>query len=194
MDPNDPIKTATPMLDAIIEWGKDNHIKDRIWRAHQQRGGWEGWVQVELAIYLGEFFKNTLFPGREIKVTREEYTYGETQQRSDILFTTIRENGTVFYNAIELKCETLNTGKAGFRLEVKNDCTKVDNAKPKESFAPCAAWVLAFSTTPDANLSDLKVGQRNLERYKNTIPIAHGLEITLWWGTRDVKESEMEDN
>ncbi|KAG7087365.1 hypothetical protein E1B28_013338 [Marasmius oreades] len=187
------MNTTNPILGAIIDWGKNHHIKDRIRQAYQQRGGWEGWVQLELAIYLEDFFLNNKYPDCEIKVTREEYTYGETQKRSDILFMTTKSAYHIFYNAIELKCEAKNTGAAGFKLEVKKDCEKVDNAKPKGSFAPCTTWVVAFSTTPDANLSDLKVGQRKLEKYKDTIPIVQDLEITLWWGTRDVKESQVKD-
>ena len=108
------------MFEQIIKWANSEDIAPKIEEAYEQRGGWEGWVQVELAIYLKRVFEREMYPGSTVKVTREDYIYGESSDRSDLLLKTTRF-GSTFYNALELKCES-KLGAKSFRTKVKQDC------------------------------------------------------------------------
>ncbi|KAK1221992.1 hypothetical protein PQX77_015171, partial [Marasmius sp. AFHP31] len=151
------------IMNKIVEWGNANGAK--IEQAYSFNGGWEGWVQVELAIVFKQAFQHD-FPGATITVTREDAVYG-TNQRSDILIST-RRPGNNFTNMLELKCETSRAGgDAAFAAAVAADCTKVNNAAIANQFLPCKAWVIAFSAT--RNLTNLAVGGANLRAYPSTI-------------------------
>ncbi|KAG7086880.1 hypothetical protein E1B28_002800 [Marasmius oreades] len=168
--------TRNGIMNEIVRWGNANG--DKISEAYGFIGGWEGWVQVELAIA----FKKA-FPG--ITISREDAVYQGNNQRSDILFTT--RNPTLFTNMLELKCETSRAGgAAAFAAAAQADCTKVNNGLINQRLIPCKAWVIAFSVT--RNLTNLTVGepghQRNLRAYPDTIR-AGNHTITLYWGWKD---------
>ena len=170
-----------PIVNKIVEWGNANG--DKIDQAYGFVGGWEGWVQVELAIAFKRAFEG---PGSTVTVSREDPVYQGNNQRSDILFTT--RNGTNrFTNMLELKCETSRAGgAAAFATAVGADCTKVNTGLINNQITPCKAWVIAFSVT--RNLTNLTVGepgnQRNLRAYPDTIR-AGARTITLYVGYRD---------
>ncbi|KAK1224580.1 hypothetical protein PQX77_012518 [Marasmius sp. AFHP31] len=174
--------TKNPMFEQIIRFMNEEDTAWKIEQAYEQRGGWEGWLQVELAIYLKKVFEHDLFPGCTVNVTREDYIYGESSMRSDILLKTT-VNGRTFYNALELKCETY-LGGSSFRRKVKDDCEKIDDANLGGQYRPCTAWVVAFSVTKD--LSSLTVGERNLEVYPGKIKVGD-LPLKMYWGRKDFK-------
>ncbi|KAG7095510.1 hypothetical protein E1B28_006249 [Marasmius oreades] len=172
-----------PIMNKIVEWGNANG--EKIEQAYSFNGGWEGWVQVELAIAFKRAFEG---PGSTVTVTREDLVYQGNNQRSDILFTT-RRGAERFTNMLELKCETSRAGgAAAFAAAVQADCAKVNNGLINNQFTPCKAWVIAFSVT--RNLTNLTVGvdqnnqPRHLRAYPDTIR-AGGRTITLYYGWRD---------
>ncbi|KAL0575494.1 hypothetical protein V5O48_006479 [Marasmius crinis-equi] len=169
--------STSGIINKIVDWGNANG--DKLEAAYGLHGGWEGWVQVELAIAFKRAFESEN-PGSTITVTREDSVYGGTNQRSDILITT-RGGGRDFTNMLELKCESI-AGAAGFSGQVKGDCDKVDKGLINNQFKPCKAWIIAFSVTKD--LSNLKVDNKNLVAYPKQIR-AGRLTITLWWGAKD---------
>ncbi|KAH7879303.1 uncharacterized protein C8R40DRAFT_590845 [Lentinula edodes] len=163
-----------PIMESIADWA--DYKSAEIKAAYDQKGGWEGWVQVELARHLQQYF------GHEgvAEVTREEYVYNGTDQRSDLLITTTKTNGDAFTNMFELKCESSgNSGK--FRTEVKADCAKINNGVWNAKYNPCKAWIVAFGVSK--TVGDFVVGGANLKEYHRKIQ-AGGTQITLWWGTR----------
>lgn len=167
------------ILNKIVEWGNANGPK--LEAAYGFHGGWEGWVQVELAIAFKQAFEHD-FPGSTITVTREDTVYRGTNQRSDSLIST-KGAGRDFTNMLELKCESV-AGAAGFSGQVAGDCTKIDNGLVDNRYLPCKAWVIAFSVTK--NLSNLSVGGKNLAAYSKHIQ-AGRTTITIWWGAKDFK-------
>ncbi|KAL0067753.1 hypothetical protein AAF712_005193 [Marasmius tenuissimus] len=168
------------IMNKIVEWGNANGNK--IEQAYSFNGGWEGWVQVELAMVMKQTFESEN-RGATITVTREDPVYG-TAQRSDLLITT-RRPGNNFTNMFELKCEASRAGgAAAFAAAVGADCTKVNNAAIANQYLPCKAWVVAFSATRD--LTNLAVGGANLKAYPKKIT-AGAMTITLYWGSKDFK-------
>ncbi|KAL0067751.1 hypothetical protein AAF712_005191 [Marasmius tenuissimus] len=166
------------MIHDIVEWGNKNGAK--IAEAYSFNGGWEGWVQVELAMAMKKAFSHD-FPGYGITVTREDVVY-DNKQRSDLLISTSKA-GQHFTNMLELKCETSRVGGASaFRTAVAADCDKVNKGQiTAMKYLPCKAWVIAFSVTKD--LKDLKVEGVNLQAYPKRID-AKPITITLYYGVK----------
>ncbi|KIK55835.1 hypothetical protein GYMLUDRAFT_87501 [Collybiopsis luxurians FD-317 M1] len=164
------------LLNTIADWANANASK--LGEAYQLKGGWEGWTQVELALYLKRAYGQQ-FPGSVVTVTREDKVYNGTNERSDLLLTT-RTGGRLFTNMIELKCESI-ANSAAFPGEVAADCTKIDTGGIKAQYRPCTAWVVAFSISRD--VGHLQVGGKALVRYR-TIQ-AGGTQITMWTGRKD---------
>ncbi|KAJ4490752.1 hypothetical protein J3R30DRAFT_131739 [Lentinula aciculospora] len=164
------------VMEKILEWANDVVNAEKIEKAYNQKGGWEGWVQVELAMYLQK-----VLGGQGIAtILREQNVYNGNSQKCDFLIKTQKENGEYFTNMFELKCES--SGNAGkFRTEVRDDCTKIANGVWNTEFNPCEAWIVAFSVTK--NVADFMVGGRNLRRYYKTIQ-AGQIQMSVWWGSR----------
>ena len=66
-------------------------------RNYNQKGGWEGWAQIELALALKFMYSDW-------KVTREQHVFLNTRKKVDLLLTKENESSYI----IELKCESLN--------------------------------------------------------------------------------------
>ena len=79
----------------IFKWAQGK--QDQINRAFRMKGGWEGWLQVELALWL-EGKPETA------SVVREQHVYSSSSQAVDLLVTS--KSGT--RHMIELKCESVN--------------------------------------------------------------------------------------
>ncbi|KAJ3745982.1 hypothetical protein DFH05DRAFT_901333 [Lentinula detonsa] len=165
------LPSPNPVMEKIVDWGNNYVNAQKIAAAYNQKGGWEGWVQVELAIVLQQHFGGD----GQATVLREQYVYNGTQQRCDILIDTKKYNGEHFTNMFELKCES--SGNAGnFRTEVEKDCTKIGGGVWKCS--PCTWWIVGFGVTQD--IGDLKVKGVNLKKYHRDIQVGEG-RVTLWW-------------
>ncbi|KAH6909326.1 hypothetical protein BKA70DRAFT_232831 [Coprinopsis sp. MPI-PUGE-AT-0042] len=108
-------KMVLKLLDKIANWARDKRIVD----IYKQKGGWEGWLQVELAL---------LFAGMGGKVTREERIYdtGLGRLRMDLLFKPNPDDQLQY--GIELKCQSSGQDELNantFRDAFKQDLRKV---------------------------------------------------------------------
>lgn len=81
-----------------------------VWDAYSLKGGWEGWLQVELALALGE----------EVDVLREAHSYADAHQRSDL--SNLTANVDVI---IEVKCESAHRPPEKFVASVVDDYLKL---------------------------------------------------------------------
>ena len=174
------MSVRNPIITEIVRWGNAN--ANKIDQAYDFKGGWEGWVQVELAIHLRGFFG-----GQYVAISREDLVYGN-KQRSDILFQTDipmdvknKVPAQKFSNMIELKCES-KAGAAAFPGQVKEDCEKVTQANIVAAVLPCKAWVVAFSVTKV--LTNLSVGGTNLQLYPDAIQLPSGRTVSIYWGAK----------
>ena len=142
----------------IKKWALKNI--DRIVRAYTQKGGWEGWAQVEIATELyrerdmayGDA-KDSLL-ATTTKVLREVAVYpptitkkgGISQKRADIVVEFGAPSRREFV-IIELKCEGFYN-KDAFVQAVKEDVDKV-NGDIEHDFKPARVWALGFSTSQE---------------------------------------------
>lgn len=110
----------------LFKWAVTN--KDKLAKAYFLDGGFEGWVQVELAILFGD---------AGITVAREQHVFARDRSRKiDLLI-----GGLI---GLEIKCETHAT--KDFYGMVSSDIDKLVEQRPQ-----CAAGVLAFASTATIN-------------------------------------------
>lgn len=79
----------------IHQWARSKRAE--IGRAFSMKGGWEAWLQVELAFYLEDKYG----PG---SVVREQHVYSDGSLAVDLFVTTPDGTRSLF----ELKCESVN--------------------------------------------------------------------------------------
>lgn len=147
-----------PIAGIISEWALKNIA--RIVRAYTQKGGWEGWAQVEIATALYDDrdapyadAKDALMAAKTT-VSREVAIYpptltkkgGVSQKRADIVVEFGAPSRREFI-IIELKCEGFYN-KDAFVQAVKEDVVKVDG-DIENSFKPARMWALGFSTSQE---------------------------------------------
>ncbi|KAK6337087.1 hypothetical protein TWF718_009873 [Orbilia javanica] len=93
--------------------------REFIERAYMLKGGWEGWLQVELACCLPDYFQGgggTIFVDREI-----EMKDSKADVRVDL---EVSSGGTEFL--VELKCQSFSNS-ANFLSGLTGDVTKIRN-------------------------------------------------------------------
>lgn len=102
--------------------------------AYSLKGGWEGWAQVELALYLQKVLSGST-------IEREMAVYAGNTQLADLVITgeTINPENTAI---IELKCR--NSGHANFARTVKDDLKKI-KGKIVERYEKVPIRVVAIS-------------------------------------------------
>ncbi|KAF5721152.1 hypothetical protein FGLOB1_360 [Fusarium globosum] len=112
--PPKPYANAEPLIQKIADWAAAKPLQ----RIYTQKGGWEGYAQVELAMYLQDQLGGD--PTREVQV----YKDGEL---ADILYTPLNEPGYF----IELKCQSLlqdSDNLDSFANRILSDMIKCDPA------------------------------------------------------------------
>ena len=86
------------------------------------KGGWEGWLQVEWAMYLNS---------QDYDVLREEPIYNNNQRADLVINKNIpRGDNQVFNNiAIEIKCQSIYNSQDQFLESVKSDINKLEELR-----------------------------------------------------------------
>ncbi|KAL1870770.1 hypothetical protein Daus18300_005090 [Diaporthe australafricana] len=159
--------TIDQRVDKLIQdWAEKNTIK--IVRAYTQKGGWEGWAQVEIATALGESRDSSNYGDARdalkailYKTSREQPVYRPETRTTRSLLTLKRRTRVVQKRAdvviesqppltkefviVELKCEGFHN-KDNFVEQVKKDIEKV-KGDIKDDFKPAKAWAYAISTS-----------------------------------------------
>ncbi|KAI7353305.1 hypothetical protein KC336_g22388 [Hortaea werneckii] len=116
--------------------------KDRIVEARQEKGGWEGWLQVELAHYLRRR------KGMEYAIEREQPIFA-SRQLIDLWASPLPSRNDLPWMGVELKVESeFQTGSGKTLLpRFKDDILKC-NAGPKVQFkGRGGTWLCAVAIT-----------------------------------------------
>ena len=79
----------------IFQWAQSK--RGEIERAFRMKGGWEAWLQVELALWLEE-------QADTASIVREQHVYSDSSLAVDLLVKTTSGTRSMF----ELKCESVN--------------------------------------------------------------------------------------
>ncbi|KAH6911087.1 hypothetical protein BKA70DRAFT_52725 [Coprinopsis sp. MPI-PUGE-AT-0042] len=114
--------------------------------AYQQKGGWEGWAQVEIAISLAATVPNNT-------VLREPHPYPNPGDKADVLLTITEPlNGQHHYEILELKCWGQLRKKGEFIKQVEID---IDKILTTANVVNTRAWAMVL--VPDAAVkNDIK--------------------------------------
>lgn len=121
----------------VINWGNQDWVKEKIDRAWGQKGGWEGWAQVELAMAFQDSFHDKYW------VYREQNVYNNKLEADIVLQP---KNQGVPVEIIELKVQGFNLSEDAFVTAVKKDLNKIINAKGDVT-GPALIWAMAITVT-----------------------------------------------
>ncbi|KAH8801806.1 hypothetical protein F5884DRAFT_655778, partial [Xylogone sp. PMI_703] len=102
-----------------------------------QKGGWEGWLQVELASVMNQNFTST-------SVFREERPFNGSNERVDLQLEKTGEEDQI----IELKTESLFNGPRNFLTGVKIDIDSFQRLTLTKR--PAKVYAVGFSCSPEA--------------------------------------------
>ncbi|KAL5372178.1 hypothetical protein PMIN06_010258 [Paraphaeosphaeria minitans] len=162
-DPPTPPDRDMPTLDDILsiigQWGIDNYLTIR--EVYWQKGGWEGWAQVELALLFTQQYKKT-------NTFREELVYWGNNRRADLTLELQGEKTQV----IELKMESLFQDQApggvtSFITKMKEDILKIDTYNLKPEYRPALVYAIGFSCRDEVN--EYCLDGNNWQPYKNDV-------------------------
>lgn len=105
----------------VSEWFKQKLTTDMI--PYLSQGGWEGWVQVELAMFCGML---------DFDIQREQKIYGDDRSRVDLLFNNLffqpdnnQAHDDLKRIAVEIKCQSVYYDTSGFINAVNSDICKL---------------------------------------------------------------------
>lgn len=130
------------IMELILDFAVDRLPKMK--SAWGQYGGWEGWLQVELADYL----RDELYgPGKDYHLPRRELTgvYTDTTLRTDIWINSKDTQNPDLPNLnIELKCESWGRDLGEFTTAVLNDVGKARGGF-QPFYTPVRSWVVVIT-------------------------------------------------
>ncbi|KAK1529686.1 hypothetical protein CPAR01_11998 [Colletotrichum paranaense] len=152
MDQEDKPKLFTDIRDILYLWIQNDgatktnglvsgdRVLYTIQNASQEKGGWEGWAQVEIAHFIKSSYPN-------LRVTREDGVYDGNTKRSDLVL----QNGSGIRTIIELKCERGNVSSPKWIVdEVIKDAEKLQKTL-RDEFLPAIYYAVGIAATKGAD-------------------------------------------
>ncbi|KDN67625.1 hypothetical protein CSUB01_10831 [Colletotrichum sublineola] len=139
--------SLTDIKDVLYHWvnndggARDGRVFNTIANAYSEKGGWEGWAQVEIANVIKANYEG-------LSVTREDGVYDGSIARSDLVL--VNEASGV-RNVIELKCQrgSARTNSKWIVQQVLDDAGKLQRTL-KPEFRPAKCFAVGIAITPDA--------------------------------------------
>lgn len=170
-----PDTPTDPILISIVDFVNTHHHK--LWDIMEQKGGWEGWLQVELAVLITASGAHPYVAERELAV------FNRAGQRVDV-WATAAHGPAVRSVGIELKCESHyqdNVGRARLNARLGDDVDKILAGVRQEYVGATGARVYAVGVTTNPNDLDgydRMAGRGEQMRYTQTESEQHWV---LWW-------------
>lgn len=157
--------SLTDIIDQIHWWIQktDTEVPAKIAAAYQQRGGWEGWAQVEIAYTIAIKYPH-------VAIDREVNVYEGTRKKNDFV---IVEGGRP-HQIIELKCERSSQDEAAFLKAFAEDCGKIHAGPIKGEYRPADGLAVGICV----NLDTYEHVMKNSE-YRIT-----GVQVGNFWVVR----------
>lgn len=155
---------AVPPRDSLIEQvcGWISHNDTRVRAAMEAPGGWEGWAQVELYLWLKEKFHGIQPNGnhtleREVgkvwphsSANRVDFWFTWDGQDANTALGGHATQGSIPYWGVELKCHTSKEDEAKFRDRVEMDFTKCNQLPKITEGKHVALYAIAIGFKEDA--------------------------------------------
>ncbi|KAL9035865.1 MAG: hypothetical protein Q9180_004621, partial [Flavoplaca navasiana] len=131
----------TDIIDRIGYWltkSDSDIVPKKIGIAYTQKGGWEGWAQVEIAYLVQVRYPN-------VTIDREVNVYTGTRKENDFV---VKDNNNVTpIQIVELKCERGTQSATEFSQSFKDDIEKINNHPIGTEYKPAKAYATAISCT-----------------------------------------------
>jgi hypothetical protein len=186
---------ADPVIQIVNNWVRSNI--DHISRAYWQKGGWEGWAQVSLALYLEDHAPSSLpnvllttdgtqaNPIQIAHVLREVDVYEGSAQRADIIVPRLQPAECII---IELKCESMHN-PVGFRQGLFEDVEKVRTSAISRFKKPAVVYVVGISVSAggimsvqeSSQLSGIMQGNADEPICSAMYPNCDFIGAVVWW-------------
>ncbi|KIK65913.1 hypothetical protein GYMLUDRAFT_239592 [Collybiopsis luxurians FD-317 M1] len=172
-------RVGNGLIDDIKTWAEKNIIK--IQTAQALKGGWEGWAQVELALYLNS---------QPHQKADREGAYEGSGQRWDLRTQPTKTGDTArTTNFIELKCQRSSETIASLVTRVQKDVNKMtDGQFEVHSYV---AWVIAFASPGEESVAGLEQlefgGSHFTKQVISNLGGAGTSGIAFWWGSQRVR-------
>jgi len=169
------LQDITDIVDRIWYWinKSDPKVPLKIAAAYKQKGGWEGWAQVEIAYLVQDKYPN-------VTIDREVNVYTGTQKENDFVIID-KNDATKPKQVVELKCERGTQTPSQFKQSFINDITKIKTLPIGAAYKPAKSYAVAISCT-DASYKLLF--ETEWEDKVTRVQCTAG--IWIWWYERDI--------
>ncbi|WDK20912.1 hypothetical protein CGRA01v4_12201 [Colletotrichum graminicola] len=172
----------TDIKDVLYHWinndggARDGRVGNTISNGYFEKGGWEGWAQVEIANVIKAKYSG-------LGVTREDGVYEGSLARSDLVL--VNEASGV-RNVIELKCQrgSASTNSKWIVQQVIDDAGKLQRTL-KPEFRPAKCFAVGIAVTPDA-IAEVK-DDANWGSIRWTGQFCKNEQILTFWVETDVE-------
>lgn len=173
----------TDIKDVLYHWIEkdggvgDGRVANTISNAYFEKGGWEGWAQVEIANII-----KAKYPG--LSVTREDGVYDGSIARSDLVLV---NETTGVRNVIELKCQrgSAKDNPKWIVQQVIDDARKLQKTL-KPQFRPAKCFAVGIAITPDA-IAQVK-NNANWGQFRWTGQYCKNNQILTFWVETEVSQ------
>lgn len=171
------LQDITDVIDRVWYWinKSDPNVTFKIAAAYNQKGGWEGWAQVEIAYLVQQKYP-------EVTIDREVNVYIGTKKENDFVITD-KNDASKPKQVIELKCERGTQTATQFRQSFSDDIAKIDNFPIGATYKPAKSYAVAISCTP-ASYKLLFETEWPQGIKVTRIECTSG--IWIWWYERDI--------
>ncbi|KAL8904708.1 MAG: hypothetical protein Q9171_006953 [Xanthocarpia ochracea] len=172
-----PLQDLTDIVDRVWYWinRSDEKVPAKIAAAYNQKGGWEGWAQVEIAYLVEEKYSN-------VTIDREVNVYEGTAKENDFVITD-NHDATKPKQIIELKTERGTQTPTEFKKSFLADIKKIQTSPIDPKYKPAQAFAVAISRTIE---SHKLLFETEWERGTKVTRVECKDNIYIWWYEQDI--------
>ena len=139
------------ILRQISTWVWNQEVLQKILTTYHQKGGWEGWAQVEIAYFITK--------NNKVTIDREVEIYTATRKRVDFIIT---DPGKV-KQIIELKCERQSLWGTKFKDAYVEDIRKF-RGSVFEQYKNTLLYAVAITCTDEGRKEMSKIEMLGIKR------------------------------
>ncbi|KAL8796089.1 MAG: hypothetical protein Q9182_007423 [Xanthomendoza sp. 2 TL-2023] len=174
------LSDITDIVDRVWFWinKSDATVPAKIAAAYNQKGGWEGWAQVEIAYLVHVKYPN-------VTIDREVNVYAGTKKENDFVITD-NVQPTKPKQIVELKCERGTQTAAQFKQSFIDDIQKINSLPIAPAYKPAKAYALGISCTAACHKLMMETEWKNLGYKVTWTQGPAGSNIWMWWYEKDV--------
>ncbi|KAL8915791.1 MAG: hypothetical protein Q9172_006660 [Xanthocarpia lactea] len=172
-----PLQDLTDIVDRVWYWinKSDEKVTAKMAAAYKQKGGWEGWAQVEIAYLVQDKYPN-------VTIDREVNVYAGTKKENDFVITD-NDDATKPKQIIELKTERGTQRPTEFKNSFLEDINKIQTSPIDAKYKPAQAFAVAISVTDE---SHKLLFETEWERGTKVTRVECKEGVFIWWYEQDI--------